>query len=423
MGGAAVDLRPKLAFLMVFAVLLAALGANSASGPASANLAALLNVTPKNAVPNQTVTLFGNGFTPATAAGGGAQSGAHQITGQGASVIIVNGVLLASPHVTYPINFDSSGSWAASITIPVTPEIIAGGPVQITAIDDQGIAQTTQVGIKKPSITLTPASGGRSSDLSITGQGFPASNSATTANFQVSITYSGVQLHLVSPNFLGEIVAPVKVPATAAALSTNIVRATVVGFNRFAFAVHSVTGPTITLSPVAGRPGAVVTITGEGFQANIAVSSTRAGNITVSGSTAPITDNDGKFVTFFVVPLFSPGVQTVTATAGGTTAVNSFTVLEGSVVTQPTPTPQAPTGTAQALSVLTESDNLVRVWNFDNTTKRWTFFDPRPAFAKANTIRNMVSGRIYWLMLNRDQPATLNGKVSLLYQGWNLIPW
>ena len=417
------DPRPKLAFLMVLAVLLAALGANSASGVAPANLATFLGVTPKNAVPNQTVVLFGQGFTPATAAGGAALSGAHQITGQGASVIILDGAVLTSPHVAYPINFDPSGGWAASITIPVTPDTVAGGPIQITAVDDQGITQTTQVGIKTPTITLEPAAGGRGSDLSITGRGFPASNSGTAVNIQVSISYAGTQLDLVSPNFRGEIDTTVQVPATATALSNNLVRATIVGFGKFAFAIHSVSGASITLSPTAGRPGIVVTISGEGFPANIAVSSTRAGNISVSGSTAPVTDDAGRFVAYFHMPLFSPGVQTVTATVGGITAVNSFTVIEGAAVVQPLPTPQPTMLAAKALEILTQGDNLIRVWSFDNKDQRWTFFDPRPAFAKANTIKIMVPGRIYWLRINRVQSAPLNGKTVLLYQGWNLVPW
>jgi len=63
------------------------------------------------------------------------------------------------------------------------------------------------------------------------------------------------------------------------------------------------------------------------------------------------------------------------------------------------------------------------VWNFDNSTKRWTFFDPRPAFANANTINNLVTGHVYWLKVNRMQAAPLNGKAVFLVEGWNLVPW
>ena len=90
---------------------------------------------------------------------------------------------------------------------------------------------------------------------------------------------------------------------------------------------------------------------------------------------------------------------------------------------EPLPAPQPSTVPEQALGSLTQGDNLVRVWTFDNANKTWSFFDPRPAFAKANTIRSMVPGRIYWLRLNRVQTAALNGKRVELFEGWNLVPW
>ena len=209
------DLRPKLVFLLASVVLLSAAGANSATWVASANLAPLLTVSPNTAVPNQTVVLLGTGFTPATTEGGAAALGAHQITGLGDSVITVAGTLLKWPNLIYPINFDTVGNWATPITIPVTPEIVAGGPVSITVVDDQGLALTTQVGIGTPRISLEPTSGSRNSVVSITGEGFPAANSATSANVQVSISYAGSQLGVVSPNASGEIDATVQVPETA----------------------------------------------------------------------------------------------------------------------------------------------------------------------------------------------------------------
>jgi len=123
------------------------------------------------------------------------------------------------------------------------------------------------------------------------------------------------------------------------------------------------------------------------------------------------------------MPVFTPGAQTITATAGGITGVSSFTVLEGTPVIQPLPTPKPSTVPVDALASLTQSENLIRVWAFDNSTKRWEFFDPRPAFVNANTIKTMGPGRIYWLRMNQDQVAGLNGKRVELFSGWNLVPW
>jgi hypothetical protein len=76
-----------------------------------------------------------------------------------------------------------------------------------------------------------------------------------------------------------------------------------------------------------------------------------------------------------------------------------------------------------ALDALISTDNLLRVWNFSNATKEWFFYDPRPAFAAANSLTEMVSGQPYWVMVVRDQSALLNTSSRSLYAGWNLIPW
>lgn len=417
------DLRPKLVFLMALAALLPALGAASGLPAESPNLAATLAVTPQNAVPNQTVTLLGTGFTSSATSGGAGPSGAHQITGSGGSLIAVGQTTLAPPNVTYPINFDVNGSWTASIILPVAADVVTGDRVTITVIDDQGLLQTTQINIKAPSITLDPTSGRVNTELMVAGRDFPASNSITGTGSQIAVSYDGLGQTVVPTDAGGWFFATIKVPAGTAVSSDNTVRAKVVGFDRSATAVHSVPGAAITVSPEIGVPGTAVTVTGEGFPANETVSNIRAGNITVSSPPASVTDHNGEFVSFFSMPVFSPGVQTVTATAGGFTGVTTFAVLEGTPVDEPLPTPPPSTAPAQALESLTVGENLIRFWTFDNGSKTWEFFDPRPAFSAANTIRSLVPGRIYWIRLNRAQDTALNGKGVLLFEGWNLHPW
>ena len=416
-------LRPRLVFLMVLAVLLATLGANSVSLAAPTTLATTLSVTPQNAIPNQRVTLLGSGFTPVATSGGAGPSGAHQITGSGGSLIAVGQTILVSPNVTYPINFDANGNWTALIILPVTAEVVAGGPVTIRVVDDQGLMRTTQITIKTPGISLDPASGRANTTFTVTGNDFPASNTATGVGSQVIISYGGTIQKLVSADAGGRFLVTVEVPAGIPPSSNSTVRARAVGFDRSATAIHSVPGAEITVSPEIGVPGRAVTVSGEGFPPNAVVTSVRAGNITVSSSSAPTTDGQGKFVSFFIMPVFSPGIQTITATAGGITGVTTFAVLEGAAVNEPLPTPPPSSLPAQALDPLTLGENLIRVWTFDNSTKSWEFYDPRPAFAEANTIKTMVPGRIYWIRLNRPQSTALNGKGVLLFEGWNLLPW
>ena len=94
--------------------------------------------------------------------------------------------------------------------------------------------------------------------------------------------------------------------------------------------------------------------------------------------------------------------------------------VKGAVALPPPPM-ITPTEVASALELL--QSNLVRVWHFDNTTKEWTFYDPRPVFAASNTLKELVPGEAYTIRVINDQTATLNRKVQRLYAGWNLIGW
>ena len=345
------------------------------------------------------------------------------ITVSRGSLMAVGPSTLVSPTVTHPIHFSASGNWSASVVLPVTAEVVAGGPVTVMVVDAQGLMRTTQIKIKIPNISLDPAFGRANTNFTVTGKNFPASNTATGVGSQVTISYGGAIQKIVSADAGGRFLITVKVPDGTSPSSNSTVRARVVGFDRSATAIHSVPGAEITVSPEVAVPGTAITVSGEGFPPNAVVTSVRAGNITVSSSSAPTTDGQGRFVSFFSMPVFSPGVQTITATAGGITGVTTFAVLEGAAVNEPLPTLPPSSLPAQALEPLTSGENLIRVWTFDNSTKSWEFYDPRPAFAKANTIKTMVPGRIYWIRLNRVQSTALNGKGILLFEGWNLLPW
>ena len=94
---------------------------------------------------------------------------------------------------------------------------------------------------------------------------------------------------------------------------------------------------------------------------------------------------------------------------------------------------KAPSGSPSTeLAPLLNEDNLIRVFHFRNSTKDWLFYDPRPAFAAANTIVDLENRTISWLKVKRDQDVTLNGKeqrVSCTNEGtasadcWNILVW
>ena len=87
--------------------------------------------------------------------------------------------------------------------------------------------------------------------------------------------------------------------------------------------------------------------------------------------------------------------------------------------------PRFPPASWAPWSLLGES--LVRIFNFNNATKSWTFYDPRAEFAEANTIDELFSGEIYWVNVTEDTSAVLNDRTRNLscVEGdcWNQIVW
>jgi hypothetical protein len=137
------------------------------------------------------------------------------------------------------------------------------------------------------------------------------------------------------------------------------------------------------------------------------------GAVAAIPSPAPATDKDGSFSASVLVPALSTGTAAVLVTAGSITSTASVTIGTAPVVPVVTSTA---TGTTFA-SVVSNADNLVRVWRYDNATQSWAFYDPRPAFSAANTLANTATADIVWVNIKVQQ--TFQGKT--LYPGWNLI--
>ncbi len=72
-------------------------------------------------------------------------------------------------------------------------------------------------------------------------------------------------------------------------------------------------------------------------------------------------------------------------------------------------------------------DSLERVFYFNNFSKVWTFYDPRPEFAGANSLSELVEGQVYWLKLTEEIQADLNGSLRKLScingDCWNQLVW
>ena len=72
-------------------------------------------------------------------------------------------------------------------------------------------------------------------------------------------------------------------------------------------------------------------------------------------------------------------------------------------------------------------DKLVRVFEFDNATKTWSFYDPREEFTEVNTLSTLVPGEAYWVKVTETTTATLKARPVTLTCArgncWNHIVW
>lgn len=193
--------------------------------------------------------------------------------------------------------------------------------------------------------------------------------------------------------------------------------------------IQGTTNPTSGMGQQTGAPGSRVTVRGTGFRSFTPVESIEIGGIEVLGNRTINTDENGAFeATDLVVPDLDPGIYSLRIQVGTgdlkTTAVSTFEVTSSSETAGPGATP------AQALGPL--GARLERAFHFDNATKNWSFYDPRPEFASANTMGGLTEGQVYWLKVTQNTTAVLNGQervLSCVNEGtpqedcWNLVVW
>ena len=348
---------------------------------------ASVTATPSGSVkPNQRITLIGSGFTT----GGSATI----------STITIGGATVASAKINdgSSVTIDNGGSWSSSVDLPVIPATTAGGDIELKVTDSGSREGTTTLTFPARSLTISPQEGRVGTQVSVVGANFPAKNDEGES-VTVTVTYDAgtnkTNSTTVVPDASGNFTASVQVPTNASIPSDNTVKASFDDASSTAITVyttdtHSVPSASIALSKDSGPAGTTVTITGTGFKRYSPVSEVLAGTTDVTPSPKPSTDANGAATFDITIPGLDVGAQTIKVEPLG--------------------------------------DSLVRVFNFNNVTKTWSFYDPRPEFADANTISELTDGDIYWINVSAEQTdVTLNAKSRDLTcsEGdcWNQIVW
>jgi hypothetical protein len=174
--------------------------------------------------------------------------------------------------------------------------------------------------------------------------------------------------------------------------------------------------PTVALSTSTANVGDVVDVTASGFSPLSGLSILTIGGADVRSGVVT-SDSEGGLVTSFIVPGVT-GSNILEVKIGATTVSTSVSVAAA------VSTVAATTAPAEIFAdVIANDDNLVRVWRFSNADQTWAFYDPRAAFASANTLEKSGTGDIVWVNVSADQTVTAltDTNSGALISGWNLI--
>ncbi len=395
---------------------------------------AKVNLSPTKVVPNMNLTISGSGYIPGgVICASGISIGGEVLTsftsqfrdGSGSPCKVGEDFIRLSSGLIGP---------AFVVTVPVPPVQsifdagINGEEVEVKVSDVIGVTGIAFLEIAKRELTVSPPFGVPQSLLTIRGSGFPADNPDGAPGYSpnVAIRYEGDSTSKnisETPDAMGNFTVTLKVPTRVIIPSDNAIEATVEdqdGVPSTTTTIHVVPGPLVQVEPARGPSGSLVTIVGFGFQRFATVESVEFGGRGALGGRTVNTDDAGNLV---IPGVQVPGLEILpfdlVVNVNGITATTVFEVIDS--------------GEGQGLATqVTEGleplgDSLERVFYFNNFSKVWTFYDPRPEFAGANSLSELVESQVYWLKLTEEIQADLNGSLRKLScingDCWNQLVW
>ena len=378
-----------------------------------------LNVSNSAVLPNETVTITGNGYGSQTCINPDditLDNVPVMVDAESIGNCVVDGV--------NGVEVSNAGQFVATITLwssgSSNPTLIPGTHI-LSVEDSQGFSGSSTVMIAEPTVTVTPNVLGPRDYLVVTGENWPMDNpdNPLTVSVTVEIDDFGVgRSYPVYADNSGRFTVEHRVHRNVAIPSTNQVTATyesVVKVGSF-----SVPAATVTVTPSTAQPGDLISISATDMPVYTAADQVKIGG-TEFNDPGVNSDRDGNItIDGLLVPGLDPGTYSVLLNVNGTIAIGEIEVqAEDSAAGPGAMLPDA-------MSEL--DDSLVRVFHFNGVDKTWSFFDPRPEFDGLNTLTTMVNGEPYWILVSEDQTnVLLNGRSrNLTCVGgdcWNQLVW
>ena len=372
-------------------------------------LGAQVLVEPSTAVPNQTVTVTGRGFSPGTL---------NKATDTSQMLIGSQEIDSKAINGGREVTVDAGGSWVASVVIPIKSPSTEPGTYEFKVIDAEGRPGVTNITIPARTVTFDPPESQVGSTVTVTGTGWVATNNAG-GNSDIDLVYTsanGNSTARANPNANGNFTTTIQVPRNAPIPSTNTVT---VSYpvpeepNVSETFSHRVPGAGVTISPTSGPGGTLATLTGAGFKAFTSLTSVDVGDTRVTTSPASV-DRQGVLPAVTVlIPALDPGTLAIKVDVAGSIASTAFTITADDAL----PPPTADTTPALAFKELIDSGNLLTVYSFDEENQVYLSYDPDPANAGFNDLDMVSGGEAYWVRLTAD--TTFLGKTR--YAEWSLV--
>ena len=390
-----------------------------------------LNASQTDVLPNETITINGNGFGSQTCIPG------ENITLDNVAVMVHEDSLSectdrnGDKPVTFPraVVVSNSGQFVATVILwpaerdaPTNPSLIPGVHT-LDAVDSQKYDASISLTISEPSITVTPNVAGPRDYITVTGENWAVDNLDNSLSDPIDVVvedYDGGRRYPVYADSVGRFTVEHRVHRRVAIPDTVQVKANYDDGRVVQIGSFSVPASTIEITPGEGQPGDMVTLTASNMPVYTEADYVEIGGTTYSDPGVN-TDRDGNItVEDVLIPGLDPGVYSVVINVDDTIAIGEVSVLaESAAAGAPAELP----GSVDALG-----DNVVAIFHFDDVGKGWAFYDPRPEFSDLNTLTEMVNGEAYWILVSETvEDVVLNNKVrSLTCRGddcWNLEVW
>ena len=393
-----------------------------------ANATDTITVTPSSltlnqteVAPNQSIIVSGSGFNDRD------EILTSKITIDG-KMLKVDDAGTEGSGPSQRVSITSSGQF--TVTVNVWHDG-AGNPAldadeyTIKVTDESGYEGKTKITILEPTVMVTPQVAGPRDFITISGTNWPVSTSED--DYDVSIEVDG-KTRTASIDSSGRFNYEYRLSGGIGIGEEHDVKVTFTSRHNDKIeeeTTFSVPSSNVVITPAAAVPGQTIDLEISGMPIGELVSKVTIDGGNRLGGINLNTDRNGDVtITGIVVPYSEPGFYPVKIEVG-TGSSPQIAIVQLEILAE-----GAVTGVTTALpGALSEvSDNLVRVFHFNNSTKVWTFYDPRPEFEGLNTLTELADGQPYWILVSAAQEnVVLNGKTrDLTCVGgdcWNQEVW